>query len=390
MIELVADRGYAAVTVQALAESAQVSKASFYKHFPDKQACFLSTYDSVVRCSARQVHAALREEPNCEAALSRALLASAAGLAERPKAAQLVLVDAFDGGSAVVERMLQTSRVFERLVCEIFAKPPHGVRLPAGVAKGIVGGITHIVRRRVMEGRAKDFIDDVEPLLEWALSLGGEELPSPDRTVGGWEGQLTDQQRESIQRAPSCVDRDLLHSAVARVVAHDGYAGLTVAAVREAAGVSKRDFDTHFDALADCFVSALNDQAAKSLSQADAAFRSAASWQQGVNRATATLCSCMAEDPSAAWITSVGILELGSPALVWLGEHIAEVAGYLRARAPDDLRPSKLIAEASVAGAWTVLRHQVRAGAGETQRLPDLAPLVARLAGGPAVSGARV
>jgi AcrR family transcriptional regulator len=384
-IELVADRGYAAVTVEALVESAQVSKASFYKHFSDKQACFLSTYDSVVRCSARQVHAALQAELDREMALRRSLLTIAAGLAERPKATQLALVDAFDAGSAVIKRMQRTSKVFETLVCEVFAKPPSGVRLDAAIARGIVGGINRVARRRVMEGRARDFVDDVEPLLEWALSLCDKSPSSSGAFI--WEGQVAER-RDPMAQAEPCDDRALLHSAIARVVTRDGYEGLTVADVREAAGVSKRRFDAHFDALPDCFISALNDQASKSLSQADAAFRSADSWQQGVNRATAALCSCMAEDPSGTWMTSVALLELGSPALEWLASHIATVAGYLRASAPDDLRPTELAAEASVAGAWAVLRHQVRAG--QAQRLPDVAPTVARLAAGPAAAGSRM
>src|SRR3989442_12855138 len=43
--ELLAERGYAAVTIGELASRAGVSRAAFYEHFADKQACLLAAYD---------------------------------------------------------------------------------------------------------------------------------------------------------------------------------------------------------------------------------------------------------------------------------------------------------------------------------------------------------
>ncbi|HEX9547981.1 MAG TPA: helix-turn-helix domain-containing protein, partial [Acidimicrobiales bacterium] len=42
---LLAERGYAAVTIGDLAARAGVSRAAFYEHFADKQACLLAAYD---------------------------------------------------------------------------------------------------------------------------------------------------------------------------------------------------------------------------------------------------------------------------------------------------------------------------------------------------------
>ncbi len=43
--ELLAERGYAGITVGDLARRAGVSRASFYEHFKDKQECVLTAYD---------------------------------------------------------------------------------------------------------------------------------------------------------------------------------------------------------------------------------------------------------------------------------------------------------------------------------------------------------
>src|ERR1035438_298370 len=62
MIELVAERGYGAVTVLELARLAGVSKHTVYEHFPGgKQECFLCTYELIVRRSSRRVGAAQKD-----------------------------------------------------------------------------------------------------------------------------------------------------------------------------------------------------------------------------------------------------------------------------------------------------------------------------------------
>jgi AcrR family transcriptional regulator len=45
LTELLAERGYAAVRIGDLVARAGVSRASFYEHFADKEACLLAAYD---------------------------------------------------------------------------------------------------------------------------------------------------------------------------------------------------------------------------------------------------------------------------------------------------------------------------------------------------------
>src|SRR6185436_644248 len=47
MAELVAERGYAAVTIGDVATRAGTAKRTFYDHFPDKQQCFLAALDGI-------------------------------------------------------------------------------------------------------------------------------------------------------------------------------------------------------------------------------------------------------------------------------------------------------------------------------------------------------
>ena len=48
MVATVAEKGYEATTVADLVELSGVSRSAFYRHFADKQACFLAAIEALV------------------------------------------------------------------------------------------------------------------------------------------------------------------------------------------------------------------------------------------------------------------------------------------------------------------------------------------------------
>src|SRR5262249_10528663 len=48
MVANVAEKGYEATTIEDLVEVSGVSRSAFYKHFSDKQACFLAAIEALV------------------------------------------------------------------------------------------------------------------------------------------------------------------------------------------------------------------------------------------------------------------------------------------------------------------------------------------------------
>src|SRR4051794_11103534 len=73
MVACCAEQGYVGTTVADLIATAGVSRRDFYKHFVDKEACFLSTLDEILRGAARTVAARLRDEGSWEARARSAL-----------------------------------------------------------------------------------------------------------------------------------------------------------------------------------------------------------------------------------------------------------------------------------------------------------------------------
>ncbi len=90
---LVAERGYAGVTVRALVEAAAVSKATFYREFDGLPACFRATYEMAAAAALAAIREACDPAADPAAALAPAVAAVLELLAAEPSLAH-VLTDA--------------------------------------------------------------------------------------------------------------------------------------------------------------------------------------------------------------------------------------------------------------------------------------------------------
>ena len=70
--------GYASVTMEAIAEAADVAKGTLYKHFPVKEALLCHRFHRELAATLPGMHAALAQLPTTEAALRHFLAQSAA------------------------------------------------------------------------------------------------------------------------------------------------------------------------------------------------------------------------------------------------------------------------------------------------------------------------
>src|SRR6185312_3168987 len=99
--ELVAERGYAAVTVDLIAVEAKVGKATFYRHFEGKEAGYLCLYDELAAEAVREVGSAYHAGTGAWPARVTAALAAAFRLAEaKSLATRACLAEALGAGPA--------------------------------------------------------------------------------------------------------------------------------------------------------------------------------------------------------------------------------------------------------------------------------------------------
>lgn len=375
-IELVAEQGYPALTVTGITRAAGVSSHTFYENFADKSDCFLATYDLVVRCAACSV---LRERQRVDGGRRMKARASLAAFADEvgrhPQAARLALIEAFDADRAI-GRMRHTEGLFEALAIASFGEPAD---LPPLVAKGIVAGVSHVARRRLLARQEERLPGDVDPLADWALALQDDlvrqVLPGHN---GGVPARRIGADRDGPRSALLSSDRETILSVVARLAATEGYEALTVQRIRSEAGISRQRFDRHFGSVQDCFLAALELRAGHVFAAARAAYRGAPAWPSGVCRAVDAICGEIAADPVLARLLFFEFLEPGREALGWRVSLAARFAAALQGSAPPRLRPSELDAEASVAAAWGVMCEYGTTG--RAQRLPQVADLLAYIA----------
>jgi AcrR family transcriptional regulator len=386
MIELVAERGYGAVTVRELVRLAGVSTHTFYEHFQDKQECFLGVYQLLVRRSVKLVGAAQKDCPDWWERLRLAFLAFAGGIAREPKAARLALVEAFAGGPAALEHMRRAEATFEAMIEQSFARAPDRIVVPPLVVKGIVAGVHRVARAQLLAGRAHELPGLADELLEWALcfrcqdatALGQlDDPPAPAQpgtaahAMHGGDGGMRGD------------DRTRILDAVAWLAAEEGYWQLTVPRIRVAARVSRKRFDQHFEDVQGCFIAALEHHTNRALAYVAPAGATGRTWPGGLHRALHALCAYVAADPVFARLGFIEVFAPGPDGMRCRERVIAGVAESFRASAPAAQRPSELAAEASIGAVWGIIHHHVALG--RAHHLPSTAGVLSYLALAPAI-----
>lgn len=390
MIELVAERGYGALTVRELVRAAGVSTRAFYGHFSGKEQCLLATHELIVRRSTRRVIAAQEGCGDRHERLRLAVDAFGTGIARNPKAARLALVDTFAVWPAALVRMQRADRAFEAMIHASSRRVPNGSATSSLVVKGIVSGFERVTRARLLAGGERELPQLADELVEWVLCYRGRTAAALGRVeypaAPGRGGTRTATGGRSVDEPVGKDERARILAAVARLAAEDGYWRLSAPRIRAAAGVSRRSFDAHFEDVRECFFAAVELLTARALAHAARAGADGCDWPQRLTRALCALCASVAHDPLLARLGFVEILAPG-PAGVGRRERlIATVAEGFRAGAPAEQRPSLLAAEASIGAVWGVIQCHVAAG--RSQQLPWIAPALAYLALAPAI-GAR-
>ena len=383
MIELVAERGYGAVTVREVVRLAGVSPGTFYEHFADRDACFLRTYGLIVRRSMKQVGAAQKDCHDWRERLELALCAWADGIVREPQAARLALVEAFAGGPAALEQMRRAEGHYQAMIEQSFTGAPDPVPVPPLIVKGIVAGVHRVARAQLLAGRAHELPGLSDELLEWMLcfrchaatSLAHLDAPSAPAVPGAAP--------TTHDLAARKDDRARILDAVARLAAREGYWQLTVPRIRAAAGVSRKRFDEHFEDVQGCFIAALERLTERALAHAVPAGAGARTWPGGLHRALCSLCASIAADPVLARLGFIEVFAPGPDGMLYRERAIAGIAESLRISAPAGQRPSELAAEASIGAVWGVIHHHVALG--RAHQLPSITGVLSYLALAPAI-----
>jgi AcrR family transcriptional regulator len=154
-MQVVASKGYAAVTVADLTGEAGVSRSTFYELFEDKEACFLASYEAAFQSLVPQVGAAFEAEERWPDRVRAGLEVLLALLAADPAQAQLALLEAAAAGPAAQARRRAAIQALTPFLDQGREFAPSGRELPANASRMAAGTIVGLISNELVAGRAK-------------------------------------------------------------------------------------------------------------------------------------------------------------------------------------------------------------------------------------------
>jgi AcrR family transcriptional regulator len=190
MARVVAERGYATVTVSDVVKAARVSRRTFYEHFQDKEDCFVETYRTGCENGIAQIDAALRmrEDPDWRTRLWVSLETYLAILAAEPQFARVLLIDVLGAGSRALEMRERILGIYVEhyrgLRERARSEDPNLTEMPVEFLRGLVGGIAELVQQCLLESPADEVPEHLRGLTPTLVSFatavltgGHESLP---------------------------------------------------------------------------------------------------------------------------------------------------------------------------------------------------------------------
>ena len=155
---VVAEKGYAAATIEDIVRGAGVSKKTFYEHFGDKLDCFLSAYEAASDELLEHVRAAQDTGGDWVDRTRAGIHAYLRWLAAEPALARVFLIEiAAAGPEALERRERQRDRYAERM-----RELQVTNSVPDEIFHAVVAGADDLVVRRLREGGE---LRELEPVL---------------------------------------------------------------------------------------------------------------------------------------------------------------------------------------------------------------------------------
>jgi AcrR family transcriptional regulator len=169
---LLAEQGYASLTVERLQQAAGISRSTFYVHFANKREAVLAAYDLAFERFSSSLAEASLAEPDRPRRV-RAAIATALDLAAaEPEQAQLLSGFALCADPELTRRVFDYHDRLALLLCD-----SKGTGVPDVSGQALVGAVTSILARHLIAGDREVLRDLEVQLVRLALSpyLGPEE-----------------------------------------------------------------------------------------------------------------------------------------------------------------------------------------------------------------------
>jgi len=193
IVRVSAHKGYQSSSVADILEVAGVGRESFYKHFKDKEDCFIAANDALVEALEARVAEAYAREGSWPGRVRRALGAALEWLAADPDVARVMLIEMGTIGPVASDRFRETFRRFIALLDDGIEFIDNAPTL-ANIASIAGGAVFARVYESVALGTA-DQLPQLLPTLTFELLLpyvGEEAAREQQRAAEAERGMVLD------------------------------------------------------------------------------------------------------------------------------------------------------------------------------------------------------
>lgn len=201
MLLVSGERGYEHISVQDVIERAGASRATFYKHFDDKEDCFVQAYRDAAEWLFRRLTGVAKRQPGWREGLRAGMAELLEFCANQPALARALLVEPHAaGGAALAEHDLLMERL-SRAIDGARREIPSRQAPPPVTATFMVGAIETLVRAKLMSDEPETAPEMLPGLLHFVVmqffgeSAAWEELTSAP--IATWASR-----REAATRIP--------------------------------------------------------------------------------------------------------------------------------------------------------------------------------------------
>jgi AcrR family transcriptional regulator len=155
MLVVSGELGYEHVAVRHVIERARTSRATFYKHFDDREDCFVLAEEAAGEWLYRRLLGAARRQPTWREGLRAALAELLEFCAKQPAIAKALLVESHGAGERAIARRRDLLERFSLALDGARRELPSRQPPPPVTSSFIVGAIDSLVSAKLIEGDAE-------------------------------------------------------------------------------------------------------------------------------------------------------------------------------------------------------------------------------------------
>jgi AcrR family transcriptional regulator len=164
MVEVVAERGYAAASVEVVTARAGVSRRTFYRCFESREACFLEIIDLGQRRTVELLLEAFDAEETWQDGLRGALASLLVWLDSEPLLTRVWLVESLAAGAWALEQRERNLQALRKLIVSSWPESEKWSSPPLA-AEGVIASVLGIAHAHIVSGRPEPLIGLLGPLM---------------------------------------------------------------------------------------------------------------------------------------------------------------------------------------------------------------------------------